>query len=154
MKLRFTLRALAVFVLLFALGLGWWVNTVRSQRLAVAAIERLDGHVSNADTTQSLMNRPFYPSWLPDSLERVYPMDINYIYLTGEEITDEHLGYILAFPDLEGINLSATSISDKSLQRLQHYGDLKVLQLYDVETVTPSGIADFQRSLPDCEIWR
>lgn len=81
-------------------------------------------------------------------------MDINYVYLADERADDSNIDPILAFPAVEGINLSSSRITDKSLQRLSRFRQLKVLQLFHVETVTPSGIAEFQRRVPNCHVWR
>ena len=160
MKLQFSLRSIGKYTLVVAIVLGWWGNTLRCQNRAVNAIQNLGGRVSNVDVTNRqagglmLIGQPFYPPWLPESLRWLYPKRINYVYLADESIDDSHIDRLLAFRSLEGINLSSARISDHALQRLRTHRQLKVLQLFEVETVTPAAIAEFKLQSPDCEIWR
>ena len=153
MKLRFTLRSLAISVLLFAVTIGWWGNWVRSQRAVVAEINQLGGCVLNVYPGHSLFQAPVYPAWLPEALRQVYPMNFNYIHLADlENVDDQNIERILSISGIYGIDLSASRVTDRTLQRLQQHGSLRELVLRDVKNVSSSGIAEFKRLSPECEV--
>ena len=154
MKLRFTIRSLAIAMLLVAAPIGWWLNGVRSQQRIVAEIDRLGGHVANVYPGASLFHGPIYPTWLPNALMNYYPMDFNYVCLTGNEIDDNQLARILEISGLYMIDLTDTRVTDRSLQELQQYQGLRELSLRHVTTVTQLGIEEFKRVAPDCQILR
>ena len=154
MKLRFTLRTIATFVLVLAVVLGWWFSRIHKQRHAVAEINRLGGHVANVFPGHSLFQGPIYPTWLPSSVAKYYPMDFNYVCLTGNEIDDKHLDRILEISGLYMIDLTDTRVTDESLRKLQYYQGLRELSLRNVTTVSQAGIDEFKRAAPDCQILR
>ena len=126
---------------------------MRSQRAAAAEIERLGGHVRNVLPGNSLFHGLLYPTWIPDSLKQFYPMNFNYVHLADlEGIGDQHVARILSIPNLYGIDLSASDVSDRSLKHLQRYPRLREIVLRDVENVSSTGITDFKQAVPDCEI--
>src|SRR3954447_13166094 len=72
-RLRLSLRALMVLVLLLGCWLGWYANSVRVQREVVAAIKRAGGAVAyewewGTEDRHILhwKNRQHLPKWLTD----------------------------------------------------------------------------------------
>jgi hypothetical protein len=70
-KFRLSVRALMGIVLGFGVGLGWYLNTVRTQQAAIAAIKDAGGSVAydwewgNYDPNiSSVMDKPRAPKWL------------------------------------------------------------------------------------------
>lgn len=67
LRLQFGLRSLFVFMLVVCLALGWYVERVRRQRLAVAALEKAGAHVFYRGAGDP-WDDPFGPDF-PDDLE-------------------------------------------------------------------------------------
>jgi hypothetical protein len=77
--LRFSTRGLIVLVLLIAVGLGWLVNGVRTQRGAVAAVRKAGVIYSHE---RSISGQSVWPNWLVDrigidSLDTVYSVTLS-----------------------------------------------------------------------------
>ena len=66
--MRLSVRVLVVTVLLSGGGLGWWLRSVRSQREAVEAVQKVGGYVTydwefkDGETFET--GRPPWPEWL------------------------------------------------------------------------------------------
>jgi hypothetical protein len=148
----FTLRSLAVFVGAISVILAVWTNFVRPQQQLVFEIERLGGEVWNVDfNDRCILDRPV---WLPAWTAPVVPRRLNYVYLTGETVGDEHIVLVTRLQPLEGLNISDSRVTDRGLQKLRSCKRLRELQLFDIETVSKSAIDDFRSAVPQCEILR
>ena len=150
----FTLRSVIILISVFGVILGIWMNCLRTQQAIVREVEGLGGQVWNVDCGNDGKILAQYPSWLPSFAWPLVPRRLNYIYLTGETIHDEHLELILRLEPLEGLNISGSRISDRGLAKLRRCTNLRRLQLFDIPTITEAEIKSFQAALPDCEILR
>jgi hypothetical protein len=127
------------------------------QQLAIDYIEERRGRVARADAQ------------IASPVERVS--------LCGDQITDEDLFVLTAFPDLHELNLSMTAITDAGLAHLKtlhhlHELDLSNTTITDVglaqltelkdlrrlllgsTRITPRGIAELRKALPKLEVSR
>ena len=152
--LRYSLRSVAVVVTLLAVILAIQSYRVRQQNHVVREVRALDGDVWNVDLDRDGMIIGNRLAWLPKSFDAVVPRTYNYIYLTGEEIGDDELELAVNFPNLEGLNISASEITDAGLRRLFRCTRLRKLQLYDISTISESAIKEFRSKIPNCEILR
>jgi hypothetical protein len=149
----FTLRSLIVLTSIIAILVGGWTNRLRTQNAFIHEVEGLGGEVWNVDCeTNDILSD--HPTWLPDYLQSITPRQLNYIYLTGESIRDEHIELVLQLQPLEGLNVSGSRISDRGLAKLRARKQLRRLQLYDIPTISESAISNFHSALPNCEILR
>ena len=143
----FTLRSLLILISVFGVILGIWVDRLRTQQAIVRDVEELGGQVWNVDCFSDGIILAEYPSWLPSSAWPLVPRRLNYIYLTGETIHDEHLELILRLEPLQGLNISGSRISDRGLAKLRRCANLRRLQLFDIPTITEAEIESFQAAL-------
>jgi len=101
--------------------------------------------------------------------------DVKHIYLNETGTTDAGLQHLADLTQLEELSLESTDITDDGLKHLSGLTNLRVLRLgyapitdvglkqlkglanlrlLDVGgEVTPKGIAEFKRAVPDCAIW-
>jgi hypothetical protein len=101
--------------------------------------------------------------------------ELRWIYLYGTKVTDEGLKYLHCFtnletlvladdnfsdrclehsaklPNLKLLNLNGCRITDDAIPLLQQHAALERLMLYDTH-VSPQGLAELKRALPDCKI--
>lgn len=76
---------------------------------------------------------------------------MSYINLSRTRLTDADLADLADLSDIDALDLSDTSISDTGLAHLKCLTRLALLVL-DGTAVTPAGVADFRRALPDTTI--
>jgi hypothetical protein len=150
----FTIRSLMVLTSIIAIVVGVWTNLLRTQHAFVHDVEELGGIVWNVDFENDGSIAPNYPAWLPAWMQPIAPRQLNYIYLTGESIRDEHVELVLQMQPLEGLNLSGSRITDRALVQLQSCKQLRSLQLFDIPTISESAISNLQSAIPNCEILR
>jgi hypothetical protein len=151
---RFSLRSAVGIICIVSVFMAYWSHQIRSQEFVIREVERRGGEVWNVKFDEGGAIAPPYPSWLSPRLYSFVPKSVNYIYLTGDTISDDDLEIVTALPTLEGLNLSASSVTDSGLKRLESCARLKELQLYDVATLSPEAIDEFKRAVPLCQIQR
>lgn len=151
---RYSLRSAFAILCMFSVATAIWSNRIRNQNFLIREVERRGGFVWNVNFDERGAIYPPYPEWLPRQLYDFVPQHVNYIYLAGTETRDEDLNIVLRLPYLEGLNISSSEITDAGLKKLGRCAYLKELQLYDVETVSPKAIEDFQRAVPSCVVQR
>ncbi len=125
---RLSVRALIVVVLAIGVGLGWVVHRARTQRMAVAAIQRAGGKVEYdwewTDKSTSPPTKPAkpWPKWLVDAVGVDYLADVVSIQL----------------------NVTLTNpvpVTDDLMREVGRLGRLKSLGFYSCDQVTDAGLA-------------
>ena len=126
--LRISLRALLVLVLLTGGWMGWLVQSARTQRAAVAAIQRSDGYVEYEwDITNPARKPgggPPWPKWLVDRLGVDYFYNVVAVDL-DDRATDLDLVRVGNLTRLRSLQLSRSQVTDAGLEYLQGLTSLK-----------------------------
>ena len=117
-------------------------------------VDSMDGAVWNVAFDEGGMILPDRPEWHPKFIYAILPLNVNYIYLTGDAIGDAELERAIKLPNLRGLNISASTVTDAGLRKLHACKQLRELQLYDVKTVSDAAVSEFQQAVPDCDIQR
>jgi len=123
-----------------AIWMGWFIQKVKIQREAVAAIYRAGGSVrydAEYDVGNGLQRRLLAPRWLTDSLG----MDLcSTVYMVSYHKTgaDELAGYLAKLSKLDTVDFSESDLSDSGLSHLRGL-NLQRLMLCDTK-VTDVGI--------------
>ena len=150
---RFSIRTLQVLVLVSAVVLAISTHRIRSQNRVIEFVRSLDGHVWNVAFNDGGMILPDHPNWLPRFLEPVVPRSLNYIYLPDARVTDAELDIIVSFPNLEGLQISESKITDDGLRKLTRCTGLVELCLEDVG-ISDAALLEFQSAVPNCNVVR
>ncbi len=144
--LRISLRALLVLVLLTGGWMGWLVQSARTQRTAVAAIQRSDGYVEYewdiTNPARKPSKGPAWPKWLVDHLGVDYFYNVVAVDL-DDRATDLDLVRVGNLTSLRSLQLSRSQVTDAGLEYLQGLTSLKRLTLR-VTDVTDAGLAHLQ----------
>jgi hypothetical protein len=151
---RFSLKTAVVIVCMLSVVFAFSSNHIRSQKYVIREVERREGHVWNVSFADGGRIDPPYPKWLPSQLHGFAPKHVNFVYLTGNEIHDADLDTVAQQPNLEGLNISSSSITDAGLEKLHRCTRLQELQLYDVTAVSLEAIQGFKRAVPQCKVQR
>ncbi|WP_442511307.1 hypothetical protein SH528x_002979 [Novipirellula sp. SH528] len=96
---------------------------------------------------------PEHPGWLPKILYPVVPKSLNYIYLPDGRVTDAELEIIASFPNLEGLQISNSSITDDGFRKLADCTELLELSICDV-AISEAALTEFQTAVPNCDVGR
>ena len=146
--LRFRMRGLILFVLLFGVALGWLVRSAHIQRDAVAAIGRAGGQVLYepiwpfAQRGLRAKRKASTPAWLTGSRGVDYLAGVRVVTLNGSSQVDDHtLDHIGRLSRLEGLELTGSSVRDSGLVHLKRLHNLRWLDL-DNTRLTDAGIAN------------
>jgi len=150
----FSIRSLSVFCVIVAFLLAFWTHRLRTSYRIVREVRLLGGQFWNVAFDQGGRILSPRPDWLPTFLHPMVPIDVNYVYLPGENIGDAQIDVVVAFSNLRGLNISGSVITDDGLRKLQRCTNLQELQLYDVTTVSDNAIAKFCRAIPGCDVQR
>ncbi len=150
---RFSIRTLLVLVLVFAVVLAISSHRVRSQNRVIDLVRSLDGQVWNVSFKDGRMILPDHPNWLPRFLDPVVPKSLNYIYLPYDRVTDAELDVIVSFPNLEGLQISESRITDDGLRKLASCTGLVELCLENVG-ISDAALLEFQSAVPNCNVVR
>ncbi|MFI5460229.1 MAG: leucine-rich repeat domain-containing protein [Isosphaerales bacterium] len=172
-RLRVSVRALMILVLLVGAGLGWIVRSARIQRESVAAIEKAGGFVFydcelNPDRTDMIRRRR-YLEWLAgrvgidyfsNVVEMSLPGDLSdaelalvgqfprleELYSDGSQssVTDAGLAHMVGLTRLKKLDLSGTGITDSGLVHLRGMAGLQELYLSGTG-ITDSGLVHLRR---------
>ncbi len=139
-RLRVSVRALMILVLLLAIGLSWTVylgrivHSAQLQREAVAAIKNAGGFVlyewDREDGRPITSGRQWYSEWVVDRLGVDYFGDVVEVYLRGG-LSDANLALVGRFPRLLELHCFAdrSSPTDTGLAHLDGITGLKQLDL-------------------------
>src|SRR5262249_27354613 len=136
-RLRFSVRALMVLVLITGGGLGWVIHRARVQRDAVATIRRAGGDVAYSwQSRWDLPGRAVFtrpqppgPAWLRRILGPDFFDTVNYVRLQGETCEDESLRAACRLPWLEELMVENTSATDVGAEDLRYLTNLRSLDL-------------------------
>ena len=139
-----TRRRIAIAVVVFIVGVGWFVAYPAYQRhRAIQEIERVGGRVDRKQTG---------PQWL-----RKWGIGfgrVTGVHLNETERTDDGLKHLGSLTTLTELSLSGTQITDNGLKHLSGLASLVILSL-DATQVTDDGVKMLQESLPNCDIeWK
>ena len=98
--------------------------------------------------------------WMWDELAKAGPRAADYAYkyrpihlMVAEPITDETLRDLWGIDSCRVIDLRGADITDAGLIHLKSRSRAEFIYLDDTN-VTPAGVAELQKALPDCEIVR
>ena len=150
---RFSIRTLLVLVFVVAVVLAISSHRVRSQNRVIDFVRSLDGHVWNVSFKDDRMILPDHSNWLPRFLVPLVPKSLNYIYLPVDRVTDAELDIIISFPNLEGLQISKSRITDDGLRKLARCTGLVELCVEDVG-VSDAALLEFQSAVPNCNVVR
>jgi hypothetical protein len=128
-------------VLIVVGGLGWVIHRAHVQRDAVAAIQRVGGHVGyswqrSKGAWISPPPKPPGPEWVRRTLGPHFLETATYVFLQGEECDDESLRAACRLPWLEELGVVDTSVTDASAEDLRHLTNLRSLDLR-LNRITP-----------------
>lgn len=138
--------ALGVFLVIVAALLVGGVRWQRQQDL-IAGIESLGGQVET---------RPIGPAWLRSALgeEHMRGWDrIVGVNLADRDVDDAWLPRILHLNDLEWIDLTATNVSERGLERVAELPELKEIYIEE-SAVSDEALADLDAAHPDVTLIR
>jgi hypothetical protein len=133
-RLRISVRALMVIVLVTGGGLGWVIHLAQVQRDAVATITRVGGHIgyswqrSNGAWVFPVPKSP-WPDWLRRSLGPDFFDTVTYVFLQGEQCDDESLRSACRLPWVEELSVVNTSVTDASAEDIRQLRNLRSLDL-------------------------
>jgi len=144
-RFQFSVRALAVFVLVCAVVCSWLaveMQQARRQREAVAAIEKagasvgydllFDGH--------SWVGEPGpVPAWLVTLAGEDFFIDVGSVQFSYGDVTDDDLKQLEQFPRLRRLWLDGTDVTDAGLEHLGGLSHLRQLGLSET-AVTDAGM--------------
>jgi hypothetical protein len=74
--------------------------------------------------------------------------------LEGTQVTDNGLRTVSGLSRLEWLDIDATEITDKGLRHLEAMRNLRHLSVTQCPNITDTGVAELQRALPKCKIYR
>ncbi|MGV3723859.1 MAG: hypothetical protein ACO1SX_23425 [Actinomycetota bacterium] len=74
------------------------------------------------------------------------------LVLSGTQITDAGLASLSELPRLAEIRIKATPITDVGLIHLRRHRSLKLMKIDNKGKVTPNGIAELRKVLPECQV--
>jgi hypothetical protein len=155
-RLRFSLRTLLLLVVVIAVPMGWKVNRVRNQRLVVAEIERLNGHVYYDYHRRAFNNggNPQLPGpdWLRDLLGVDYFADVVHINVNGPQVTNETLALLSSLTHLQALGVESDRITDSGVAMVARSKELISLTLGS-KSITVASI-DHLQGLANLEFLR
>ena len=169
LSIRLSVRTLIVLVLAIGVGLGWIVHRARTQRLAVAAIERAGGKVEYdwewTDFTTSPPPPPAkpWPRWLVDAVGIDYLADIVSVQFNGaiespRPPTNDLMREVGRLGRLKSLSLSfCDEVTDAGLANLGDLSSLRELVIMS-HSISDAGLAslrnlDLKRlRLADCPV--
>jgi hypothetical protein len=149
-RFRLSVRALMAVILVIAVALGWYLETVRNQQKAVAAIRQAGGSVTydwdwgNHDPNiTSYGGKPRAPKWLSDRLSADYVANVDHVSLMprkGMIINDQTLEAVAGFGHVVSLWLNGAAVTDAGMVHFKGLGRLSDLNLGNTK-VTDAGLA-------------
>jgi hypothetical protein len=179
-RIRFSLRALMIAVLVLGVGLGWVVYRAQIQRNAVAAIERAGGsvlydwHYKNGRPDSRGKSR--WPKRLVDQLGPDYFGSVVFVFVPEKgsdvelaqvgrlnrlerlwvrspAVTDAGLAQLQNLTRLQNLMFAGSAISDDGLSHLKDLTSLNKVS-FSGTLVTDAGVQKLRRVLPTAQIAR
>jgi internalin A len=145
-RLRLSVRALMVVVLITGGGLGWLMYRARVQRDAVAAIRRAGGltyydwemrESNTPDFNLLVVNRNGMPKWRKWLIEMIGPDylgTVRSVTLPGPTNADPIMPYVSQLEDLEELSFRASvPLSNAGIAHLRGLTRLRILRLPSTE---------------------
>ena len=177
--LRFSVRGLIIFILVFGLWLGYLVRSAKIQRDAVAAITSAYGHASynwqKNGAFDILDAKPWAPRWLVDRIGVDYFGHVVSVSLPDKpdavceqvgrltrlerltfgysQLGDAGLAHLRGLTNLTYLDLRGTKVTDAGLANLKRMTSLKCIDLSDTQ-VSDAGLAHLKglTSLTEIEL--
>jgi len=152
-RIRLSVRALLLLILVFGCWLGWYVHRVQVQRDAVAAIKKAGGSVAydwqwgdyNPDIIDS-NGKPRAPKWLARKVGVDYVANVVHVNLVPRrandpnKANDETLAHLGRLSHLEHLILTDTAVTDAGLAHLKGLTNLNGLELWHTQ-IGDAGLA-------------
>jgi Leucine Rich repeat len=147
--LRVSLRVLMILVLIVAGVFGWVVNRARTQRHAIARIDRAGGSLMFDDAVDDdgfnrTPSTSAWRRWLGRTLGDDFVRKPRNLFMNGRlkgPLAEETWRAMADLLDLVAIHLMSDDVDDQRLAFLKRFRDLRVLHLDDNDRVTNAGIA-------------
>ena len=141
--LRFHLRGLVLLVLVIGVWLGWLARSARTQREAVAAIERANGWIGydleSSSGVADLGQKQSASRWLADLIGVDYFRHVCTVGVTPTG-TGAELAHVGRLTRLKRLSLYGSFVSDGGLAHLQSLTELTFLDLSNTN-VSDAGLA-------------
>ena len=153
-RFQFSIKAIFVFFVLTGLMLSIVISRKNLQNQVESLAKLKGGWVSNVDIDDSLRGYPELPEFIPDSLYWYLPRRLNYVYAASIEFGDTDVDVIVKLPGLRGVNLSESSITEASLQKLAECKTLVYVQLFGINWVTNDHINKLKMLRPALHVVR
>jgi hypothetical protein len=143
-RLRLSVRALIVLVLVVGGGLGWFIHRATVQRDAVKVIKAAGGEVIY-DFEQNVRHfgpsgPPPGPKWLVDFLGVDYFADVTSVTFRTPQ-TDDILAHVGRLRRLERLDAKSSPVTDAGLAHLAGLSELRVLSCFGTLELTDAGLA-------------
>jgi Leucine-rich repeat (LRR) protein len=146
-RIRLSVRALMILVLLLGGGLGWIERSVRIQRDAVAAIKRTGAGVlydwQFRNAIPNPKGKPWAPKWLVDRLGVDYFGSPAYVIAFTQKMDDATLVAVGRLSHFERLDIATSSVTDFGLANLQALKRLRDLDL-SASQVGDAGLMHFK----------
>ena len=152
-RLRLSVRAFMLLVLILGAGLGWIIQRAKAQREAVEAIRESGGIVryDRATDTESYFDgRPGKPALIKRFLGPEYFDDVTYVGFPSSPDVDPAMPYVRRLKRVEEVSLFETAVTDAGLAQLRGMDYLREISLGRTK-VTGQGLAALA-DLPRLEI--
>jgi hypothetical protein len=132
--LRFSLRTLLILITIFAVWLGWHMHRRREQQRVADAVRERGGTAGPVLRDLSLLSR----------IQAPYSWD-NDFWLSDLKVPDEALQDFESVPEVIGLHLSGSQITDQGLSHLHDRTDLLTLDLTNNRAITDAGLAHLRK---------
>jgi Leucine Rich repeat len=127
---RLSVRALIVVVMVIGGGVGWFIRSVRIQRQAVEAIEKVGGVRYNwlwqSDAAASRL-KPWTGEWVVNRIGPDYFGHVTSVEIMSHVTSDLEMRHIGNLPKLELLRLYDVRTSEAALSKLAGLHELRIL---------------------------
>jgi hypothetical protein len=140
-------------------GMSWFTKRLgraRKQQKAVEIVKVMHGGISydyqKGSSICKLEGKPDVPDWLRRLLTDHFFVNVVGVGLHGDDITNEKLICLQAFPNLEFIIIGCPKVTDDGLAHLVGFSHLEYLEIRDTQ-VSEEAIKKTAQALPkNCAI--
>ena len=157
-RLQFGLRTLLVFITVFGVWFGFYMQRVRRQKEAARVIREFGGwvHYDFQELPTKPLEfdpraKPWVPEWLLSRLGEDFffnVAEVNLVYGTdsgkrkeNSNLTNRALPHLNAFPELRQLCLKETQATDDDLRIVGALKSLKRLYFWDAKHITDAGVS-------------
>jgi len=155
-RCQYSLRTLLLSVAMLSVFLAWFAyeRAIARQRCGTMARFRQSGAVVTVDANASHSSMP---GWLAFLLG--YDADTERRHLIGsvsyrnKPITDDELMDLSVLPNLTGLDLEGTAVSDAGLAHLSRMRNLRTVVVTRTN-VSARGMEELRQKIPQCEVRR